>query len=204
MLPQGERPEGWAVRREYRHTYRAELTSSEVLVAGDWWDALPAEKGLPRVSLEADLAESLRVSIGDRITWDFAGVPLETRVVSLRTVDWTRFQTNFFVVFEPGALEDAPQTAVIMARVEGERERAEFQRDLVGAHVNVSVLDLSRLQNAIDTIMARANQAVRFLGIFSTIAGVLVLMGVTGHVALPAHEGKRRPQDPGRTEGGRP
>ena len=129
------------------------------------------------MSLEADLAESLRVSIGDRITWDFAGVPLETRVVSLRTVDWTRFETNFFVVFEPGVLEEAPQTAVIMARVEGERERAEFQRDLVGVHANVSVLDLSRLQQAIDTILARANQAVRFLGIFSTIAGVLVLMG---------------------------
>ncbi len=130
---------------------------------------------MPRVSLEADLAESLRVSIGDRITWDFAGVPLETRVVSLRTVDWTRFETNFFVVFEPGVLEEAPQTAVIMARVEG--ERAECQRDLVGVHANVSVLDLSRLQQAIDTILARANQAVRFLGIFSTIAGVLVLMG---------------------------
>ena len=172
-----ERPEGWALRREFRHTYRAELAGSEELVEGDWWDAPPAEDGLPRVSLEADLAESLRVSIGDRITWDFAGVPLETRVVSLRTVDWTRFETNFFVVFEPGVIEEAPQTAVIMARVEGERERAEFQRDLVGIHANVSVLDLSRLQQAIDAILARANQAVRFLGIFSTIAGVLVLMG---------------------------
>ena len=175
--PGEERPERWALRREYKHTYRAVLTGSEELVEGHWWDVPLAEDGLPRVSLEADLAQSLRVSIGDRITWDLAGVPIETRVASLRTVDWTRFETNFFVVFEPGVLEEAPQTAVIMARVEGERERAEFQRDLVDAHANVSVVDLSRLQQAIDTILARANQAVRFLGIFSTVAGVLVLMG---------------------------
>ena len=175
--PDSERPERWALRREYRHTYRPELTASEELLEGHWWDAPRDPDGLPRVSLEADLAESLRVTLGDRITWDFAGVPVETRIVSLRTVDWTRFETNFYVVFEPGTIEDAPQTAVIMARVEGDRERAEFQRDLIGSHANVSVLDLSRIQQAIDTILARANQAVRFLGIFSTVAGVLVLMG---------------------------
>ncbi len=176
-LPAGERPERWALRREYRHTYRDALAGSEVLVAGDWWKAPRDESDLPRVSLEADLAESLRVSIGDRITWDFAGVPFETQVASLRTVDWTRFEPNFFVVFEPGAIEEAPQMAVVMARVDGERERAEFQRDLVRSHANISVLDLSRLQEAIDTILERANQAVRFLGVFSTIAGLLVLMG---------------------------
>ena len=175
--PDGERPEGWALRREYRHTYRSDLTGSEELVEGDWWDVPADSDGLARVSLEADLAHSLRVVIGDRSTWDFAGVPVETRVVSLRTVDWTRFETNFFVVFEPGSIDEAPQTFVIMARVEGERERAEFQRDLVGSHANVAVLDLSRLQQAIDTMLDRANQAVRFLGIFSTVAGILVLMG---------------------------
>jgi predicted lysophospholipase L1 biosynthesis ABC-type transport system permease subunit len=129
------------------------------------------------MDLAADLAESLRVTIGDRITWDFAGVRIETRVVSLRTVDWTRFETNFYAVFEPGTIEDAPQAAVITARVEGDTKRAEFQRYLIDTHANVSVLDLSRIQQAIDTILARANQAVRFLGICSTISGILVLMG---------------------------
>ncbi len=33
--PGEERPEGWALRREFRHTYRAELTGSEELVEGD-------------------------------------------------------------------------------------------------------------------------------------------------------------------------
>ena len=186
-LPRGERPSSWAMRREYRHTYRAELTGSEIMVAGAWWDGSTADgvgeqaddatAGVARISMEADLAESLDVGLGDRVTWDFAGVPVESRITSLRTVDWARFETNFYVVFEPGTLEEAPQTAVVLARVEGERERAEMQRDLVLRFANVSVLDLSRLQQTIDEILQRANQGIRFLGIFSTVAGVLVLIG---------------------------
>ena len=178
-LPRGERPRSWALRREYRHTYRAELTNSEVVVAGAWWDAQAADEaaGLARISMEVELAEDLRVGLGDRITWDFAGVPVESEITSLRTVDWARFETNFYVVFEPGNLEEAPQTAVVLAFIEGEQERAEMQRDLVVRFANVSVLDLSRLQQTIDEILARANQGIRFLGLFSTAAGVLVLIG---------------------------
>ena len=186
-LPGEERPSSWAMRREYRHTYRAELSGSEVLVAGAWWDEPPVDDGdqeagdgvagVAKISMEADLAESLRVGLGDHITWDFAGVPVESRITSLRSVDWARFETNFYVIFEPGTLEEVPQTAVILARIEGERERAELQRDLVVRFANVSVLDLSRLQATIDAILQRANQGIRFLGVFSTVAGVLVLIG---------------------------
>ena len=130
-----------------------------------------------RISMEADLAARLGVGLGDHVTWDFAGVPIASRITSLRTVDWARFETNFYVIFEPGTLEEAPQTAVILARVEGERERAELQRDLVVRFANVSVLDLSLLQETIDAILQRANQGIRFLGVFSTVAGVLVLIG---------------------------
>jgi putative ABC transport system permease protein len=190
------------MRREYRHTYGAELSDSEVMVAGAWWDEesvdgragaaggnggdgrAAAERangdgagGVARISMEVELAESLRVGLGDHITWDFAGVPVESRITSLRSVDWARFETNFYVIFEPGVLEEAPQTAVILARIEGEQERAELQRDLVVRFANVAVLDLSLLQQTIDSILERANQGIRFLGVFSTVAGVFVLIG---------------------------
>jgi putative ABC transport system permease protein len=191
--PSGERPSSWAMRREYRHTYRAELSASEGLVAGEWWEEPTLDRsdqgtgaerpngdgdaGVARISMETDLAESLRVGLGDYVTWDFAGVPIESRITSLRSVDWARFETNFYVVFEPGTLEEAPQTAVILARVAVEQDRAELQRDLVLRFANVSVLDLSLLQQTIDEILQGANQGIRFLGVFSTVAGVFVLIG---------------------------
>jgi putative ABC transport system permease protein len=170
------------MRRQYRHTYRSELSDSEGLVAGAWWDEPPLSgddqrADVVRISLEVEVAERLRVGLGDRLTWDVAGVPIESQITSLRSVDWARFRTNFYVVFEPGSLEEAPQSAVMLARVDGERQRAELQRDLVLRFANVSVLDLSRLQQTIDDILRRANQGIRFLGVFSTVAGVLVLIG---------------------------
>jgi putative ABC transport system permease protein len=180
-----ERPEGWALRREYRNTYRAELGRAETLVRGRWWDGTPGTEdgtevdagGLPRVSLEVDIAESLRVGLGDTITWDVSGIEIRSVVTSLRVVEWDRLEPNFFAILEPGVLEEAPQTILMVARIEDEQARVGVQRDLVGAFPNVSALDFSRVQEAIDSVLSRVRQAVAFLGGFTALAGVLVLVG---------------------------
>ena len=176
------RPEGWALRREYRNTYRTELGSAEELVAGRWWDGLAPQEGdgagrLPGLSLEIDIAEDLRVEIGDTVTWEVAGIEVPSVVTSLRSVDWQRLEPNFFAVLEPGPLDEAPQNIVMLVRVEDVEARARVQRDLVAAYPNVSALDFSRVQEAIDSVLTRVRQAVAFLGAFSALAGVLVLLG---------------------------
>lgn len=176
-LPDGdERPEAWALRREYRNTYRERLGPAEELVEGHWWDEAEPT-GVTRLSLEADVAESLRVGLGDTITWDVAGVSVPSLVTSVRRVDWNRLEPNFFAILEPGALESAPQNIIMVVRIDDAQRRAELQRDLVDAFPNVSALDFSRVQEAIDSVLTRVRQAVGFLGAFSALAGVLVLLG---------------------------
>jgi putative ABC transport system permease protein len=180
-----ERPEGWALRREYRNTYREDLGRAEQLVAGRWWDGTPAptdptrvEAGdLARLSLELDVAESLRVGLGDTITWDVAGMEVASVVTSLRRVEWDRLEPNFYAILEPGALEAAPQSVIMVARVPDAAERHRVQRELVGSFPNVSALDFSRVQEAIEGVLSRVRQAVAFLGGFSAFAGILVLIG---------------------------
>jgi putative ABC transport system permease protein len=130
-----------------------------------------------RVSLEADLAEELKVGLGDRITWDVSGVEIESEVASLRTVDWSRFQTNFFVVFEPGSLERAPTTWVVLARVEGAEPRAGLLRRLVETFPNVSALDITRIQEVVESILTQVTRAIAILAGFAAVAGALVLAG---------------------------
>ncbi|MGH7545681.1 MAG: ABC transporter permease, partial [Gemmatimonadota bacterium] len=170
-------PGRWALRREYRHTYRDTLVASERLVAGEWWTAPAAGGGLPRISVEEEVARELDVGLGDRITWDVQGVRLETRVASLRQVNWARFEPNFFVVFEPGALERAPQTFVMLARAEGPALRAEVQRDVVLAYPNVSALDLTLVQQTLDRVVGHVALAIRFMALFSIGAGLVILAG---------------------------
>ncbi|HET7426339.1 MAG TPA: ABC transporter permease, partial [Gemmatimonadales bacterium] len=88
----------WAIRREYRSTYRDTLVASERIVDGRWWTRAT---GPAQISVERDLAGELGVAVGDEIVWDVQGVPITTRVASLREVDWARFEPNFFVVFAP-------------------------------------------------------------------------------------------------------
>jgi putative ABC transport system permease protein len=176
------RIEPWTLRREYRHTYRAELTDAETLVAGEWWTGAaeePATAGarVGRISIEQDLAGNLGVGVGDRITWNFQGIEIETVVASIRTVDWARFETNFFVVFEPGILEAAPQTFVSLAFIEDPAARTAVQRDLVVLHANLTTVDLEEVQRTLSDILGRVVLALRFMAGFSIVAGALVLSG---------------------------
>jgi putative ABC transport system permease protein len=164
----------WALRREYRSTYRDTLVASEVLTAGHWLRPAPAG-ALPEISVEQDLANDLGLVLGDTVTWDVQGVRIPTVVTSFRKVNWARFEPNFFVVFSPAALRDAPQTAVFLTRAPTPGARAAVQRAVVEDFPNVSSIDLAQIQQAIGSILDKISLAVRFLALFSVATGVLVL-----------------------------
>lgn len=172
------RPERWAVRREYRSTYRDSSASAEVLTAGAWWrPGEGAEDGVYPISLERDIAGDLRVQLGDRIDWDVQGVRIATRVTSLRQVDWARFEPNFFAVFPEAALRDAPQTWVLLGHAGSEAQRTEIQREGVIRFPNVAVVDLTRIQEALDEVLGRVSAVIRFVAAFSILTGFVVLLG---------------------------
>jgi putative ABC transport system permease protein len=162
---------GWATRREYRSTVRDSLVASERLVAGRWWGAGASEQ----VSLEEGVAGELGVGVGDRVDWDVQGVTISTEVTSLREVDWTRFEPNFFAVFPPAALAGAPRTWILLARVEGAAERAALQGDVVRGFPNVSAVDLTQIQAVVDRVFGRVTLAIRFLAAFTLVVGLVVL-----------------------------
>jgi putative ABC transport system permease protein len=164
----------WVFRREYRSTYRDSVVPSERVVSGDWSGT---RQSPPRISVERDLAAELGVAVGDEIVWDVQGVSIPTRVGSLREVEWARFEPNFFVVFPAGALEDAPQSYVTLTRVTDAAERGRFQRRLAERFGNVSTLDLTLLQEALEQLVQRVVLAIRFMALFSLGVGVLVLVG---------------------------
>jgi putative ABC transport system permease protein len=164
----------WVFRREYRSTYRDSIVGSERVVSGEWSGT---SQSPPRISVERDLAAELGVSVGDEIVWDVQGVSIPTRVGSLREVEWARFEPNFFVVFPAGVLEAAPQSYVTLSRVTDAAERGRFQRRLAERFGNVSTLDLTLLQEALEQLVERVVLAIRFMALFSLGVGVLVLVG---------------------------
>ena len=167
----------WALRREYRSTYRDSLQRSETLVSGKWFGRTPAAAGGPieEVSLEQEVARELRVELGDIVIWDVQGVEVPTRVTSFRDVNWARFEPNFFAVFTRGALENAPKQFVLLTNVPDGVSAARVQRAVVQRYPNVSAIDLSIVRKTINEIVDRVSMAIRFLAIFSLAMGIPVL-----------------------------
>ena len=174
---------GWSMRREYRSTYRDTLVSSETIVSGSWFaDSASrareraANPNLPfAVSVEDGLARDMAIALNDTIVWNVQGVPVTTVVRNLRTVNWARFEANFFVVFEPPAIRAAPQQFVIVANVPAGNAVSAVQRDAVRRFPNVSSLDLTLVRETIGSIVSRVTLAVRFLGAFALAMGIPVL-----------------------------
>jgi len=102
-------------------------------------------------------------------------VPIDTRVVALRDVNWVRFEPNFFVIFPPAALERAPQTFVLLTRVPDATRRARLEHDAVERAPNVSSIDLALIQQAVGGILDKVSVAIRFMALFSVATGALVL-----------------------------
>lgn len=171
----GEARPNWVYDREYRVTYRDSLIDTEKIVDGEWHGEVGAD-GIVYVSVADNVAKAMKAKIGSRLVFNVQGVPLETVVGSIRKVDFRRVQTNFFVVFPKGVLENAPQFYVVVSRVESEEQSAKYQQALVKAFPNVSVVDLTQILKSVKTVLDKVSFVIRFMALFSILTGLIVLV----------------------------
>jgi len=167
----------WALFREYRSTYRENLIDSEKLLAGEWQGRVSSPSDEVQVSLEESIARDLGVTLGDQLVFDVQGTPIKTSVGSLRKVDWERMQTNFFVVFPAGVLEEAPQFHVLMTQVQSAETSAQLQRTVVQRFPNVSTIDMALVLETVDAVLDNVTFVIRTMALFSIFTGMVVLVG---------------------------
>jgi putative ABC transport system permease protein len=173
--PQHKVPD-WELEREYRSTYRADLSETERITAGKWighFDYQPGDT-VP-VSVEQEIAKDLGLTVGDLLVFDVQGVPIKTRVASLRKVDWKRFQTNFFIVLPTGVLENAPRFDVLVSRVATPAASAKLQQQVVAKFPNVSAIDLTSVIQTVDGILSNVALVIRVMSLFTVATGLIVL-----------------------------
>lgn len=167
----------WAFNREYRSSYRDLLTESEKVIEGTFVGRYDEGAGVIPISIEEEVAGELGVGLGDSIEFNVQGVPMQTRISSIREVDWRRLSTNFFVIFPAGVLEEAPQFYVLLTRAENDAVSAGLQKEIIQAYPNVSAIDLSLVLTVFDAIFSRISFVVRLMALFSVLTGLIVLAG---------------------------
>jgi putative ABC transport system permease protein len=167
---------GWALRREYRSTFRAQTSGTERVVAGTFIGHAPPGGPAP-ISVEEGLGRDLDLRVGDPMVWDVQGVPVRSTVASIRRVEWRRLEPNFFVVFPTGVLEGAPKSYLAAVRVATPADSARLQRSVAAALPNVTAIDLALLLQTLDGIFAKVAFAVDFMAFFTVGTGLVVLAG---------------------------
>ena len=162
--------------REYVVTYRPRLEYNETVIDGQFWDETPSAEA--EISVEEGMRGVAGIDLGETVTFDILGRKITARVTSVRRVDWRNSRTGFLVLFRPGALDDAPQTFI--GGIDGpvtEPARARFQRALLDAYPNVSIIDVADIVRGVNRILSNITLAVSFVGGFVFLCGVLILVG---------------------------
>jgi putative ABC transport system permease protein len=161
----------WLTNREANLSWTAEMSSSNELVAGEWW---PLDyDGPPLVSIEEDAAADTGLTIGDRLSFTVAGQIVEAELASIRKVNWDSFQPNFFIVLSPGALDGMPTTYISSMRIEEAEQPMLVQ--LVRTYPSISVINLDAILQQVRGIIEKASLAVQAVFVFTLAAGIAVL-----------------------------
>ncbi|WP_324721026.1 ABC transporter permease [Salinimicrobium sp. HB62] len=166
----------WVLNHEFRVTYRDSLINSEELLAGEWIPEVTDPNLIP-ISVSDNFAEDAKVELGDKVAFNVQGVIMNTVVRSVRTVDWSRMQPNFSIVFPKGILENAPQFRVITTKVANENASASLQQDLVQLYPNISIIDLRQILKVIEDLLNKIAWLINFMAFFSILTGIIVLLG---------------------------
>jgi len=155
------------VEREFNLSHSAAPPAHNLVVAGRWQ---PEEAGA--ISIEEGLAETLGLRLGDQLTFDIAGIPVEARITSLRRVDWGSMRLNFFAMFPVAQMPDVPLTFVASYRAP---ETPGFDNALVRTFPNITNVDMTSTIAQVQRVLGQVIRAVEFLFAFTLAAGLVVL-----------------------------
>ena len=159
--------------RTFNLTYRNYLLEDEMIVKGnrlhngDWGDL--------QVSVMDTVAKIKDMDIGDRITFNIQGVPLQARISSIRARIRESIRPFFYFVFPEKTLRDAPQTIFSAVKVPRNQIPA-IQTKIAANFPNISTIDVTETLKIFTQVMRKLSLIVRFFALFSMVAGILIIL----------------------------
>jgi putative ABC transport system permease protein len=165
----------WAIRGDRSLSYARAMPGGAQVTAGRWWP--PDYSGPPLVSLDAEVAKGLGLTVGDTLSVSVLGREVELTVSSLRRINWLSLELNYALILSPGVIDDAPMTYLATAYVDPAHPGAaeEVYARVGAAFGNVSI---QRVDEALEDVGRLARQialAVRASAVVTLLAGLLVL-----------------------------
>lgn len=157
-------------------SYRTELKKSETIVEGrDFsgaYDSNDFSKPI-ELSVEQRYASRKKIKLGDTITFDVLGLEVVAKVVNIRTVKWTEFTPNFFLIMQDKAINDAPKTMLATIST-GNYDASQMLLKLTDTFPTLTVIDVKNLFETFATVVKDVSAITEKMSYYSIIIGLLM------------------------------
>jgi len=167
--------------REFSLSSLDTLPDNNKITAGKWFD----NNITTGISIEKGIAKTLRVKMGDTLSFDMAGQIYQAEIISLRSVRWDSMKPNFFVLAAPNSLNNQAKTYITSVYVKA--DNTGFIPDLIKQYPSISDIDIAAVLKQIKNLINKAAFAVQAIFAFTLIAGIIVLFA-----ALQSQKTERR------------
>ena len=157
------------VDREFNLSYTEQLPDGNRITAGKW-----IEGSAPQVSLETGIAKTLKLKLGDQMTFELAGERVTAPITSMRKLDWSSMKVNFFVIMPPAMLAQMPQSWITSYYQGAEIEGLDYQ--LTQTYPNLTIVDVATSLQQIQDVLDRLSSVLGLLFAFTIAAAILVLV----------------------------
>lgn len=161
-------------------SFRSELAQAETVTEGVFKNEIyQSETGKPAtLSIEERYAERMGFKMGDRLTFDVQGLAIDGEITSLRRVKWNTFQPNFFVLMQPGAIDDAPKTFLLTLPELESARKSQIQKKIVDSFPNISIIDVSKLVAKINSLLEQMALVLIVMGWLTVLTGHIVVFSI--------------------------
>jgi len=165
--------------RSFNLSYQHQLSHSEKVVEGQWFSNV--SYSLPGISLEKRFAKRLGLQMEDQLTFEIQGQEVKGSVQSIREVQWLSLQPNFFILFQPGTLENFSKTYLASLQPLSSAEKQQTQSILAQKFPNISAIDISRLTKKFLSLAKNIVLALKMMTALCLFASLAVLYSIISH-----------------------
>ena len=157
------------VDREFNLSYTDQLPAGNRILSGEWISG-----DQPQISIESGIAKTLKLKLGDQLTYEVAGETVSAPITSIRKLDWSSMRVNFFVIMPPAQLSGMPASWITSYYQNPNKDTLDFE--LSQAYPNLTLVDVSASLQQIQEVLNKLSAALGILFAFTIIAAILVLI----------------------------
>ncbi|MCV6620338.1 MAG: FtsX-like permease family protein [Cellvibrionaceae bacterium] len=162
------------MNREANLSWTDTLPDDNQILEGKWWPQLELDGKKHFVSVEKEIAQRLKLKLGDQLKFSVGGLALEAEVSSIRSLEWDSMRPNFYFLFSPGALDSYAPTYLSSVYIPAQQKPV--INKLLRQSPTVLVVELDLVIEQIQNLTAQVSDGVELVLVLVLLAGVMVLL----------------------------